>query len=72
MDNETQLREMLIRAGEEIRRNRETIARLSAKCEVIDMLSAMMNLHRASSGYSMDILWEIQKTLEETAPKVAP
>lgn len=72
MDDLTKLRQMLERASVEIQQNRATIERLAAKCEVLDMLSAMLNLHRISGAMSPDLLWEIRKTLEATAPKVAP
>ena len=65
--------EMMQRCSEEIRQLRRRIETLEPKAAAYDDLSTVLRLlPKPSQGYGEDLVWILQKRMEELRPKPAP
>lgn len=68
--NNNEALEMLNRCKHEIMQMRETINQLKPKAEAYDNLVIVLNLlPRVSQGFGEDLVWTIQKRIDELTPK---
>ncbi len=65
--------QMMQRCTEEIRQLRNRVAALEPKAAAYDDLSTVLRLlPKPSQGYGEDLVWTLQKRIEELTPKSAP